>query len=92
MIELKKCDGGLCSRAVKTSVAYCCDPCFLASTRGYEIHETGPLAHTGPCDQRHAERGSYRDPWAPPSLTEEFQAWQARPHRGSPSPIRWVGK
>lgn len=73
MIELKKCDGELCQRAVKTSVAYCCDPCFLASQRHYEIHETGPLAHTLPCDQRHAERGAYCDPWAPPSASEPVQ-------------------
>lgn len=54
---LKKCDNELCWRAVKSSVAYCCDPCFLASQRHYEIHEVAPLAHTSFCDQRHAERG-----------------------------------
>lgn len=68
MIELKKCTNELCRRAVKTSVAYCCASCDRAAERGYEIHETGLLGHTEGCEIRHAERGDYRDPWAPPPL------------------------
>jgi hypothetical protein len=91
VIELKKCDNELCDRAVKTWTAYCCEACAQAHEGHYEIHEDGPLGHRPTCEERHAERGPYCDPWAPPSLPEEFQAWQARPNAGPPSQIRWVG-
>lgn len=70
MTELKKCANDLCRRAVKTSVAYCCDPCGRAAEHGYEIHETGLLGHTAGCEVRHVERGTYCDPWEPPDLSK----------------------
>ena len=71
MTELKKCTNELCDRAVKTWVAYCCEPCAQADEGHYEIHETGsPLGHTSYCETRHAERGPFRDPWALPRFDD----------------------
>lgn len=67
-VQLKKCGNSACDRQVRMSVVYCCGPCGGASLHSHEIHDKGPLAHTSTCDQRHAERGSWRDPYAPPPL------------------------
>lgn len=91
MTELKKCTNPLCDRAIKDWTAYCCEPCAQAHEGSYEIHETGPLGHRPSCEERHAERGAYRDSWAPPAMDEEFQAWRRRPNAGPSSTIRWVG-
>lgn len=91
MIEMKKCSNSLCDRAVKDWTIYCCEPCAQAHEGSYEIHEDGILGHTSGCEERHAARGAYRDPWAPPAMDEEFQVWRKRPNAGPPSTIRWVG-
>lgn len=54
LIQLKKCDNPECPRL--TSAAYCCGSCNAAHDGRYEIHESGPLAHTTTCDERHEAR------------------------------------
>lgn len=58
--DFKPCTNELCDRAVKISVAYCCEPCARADEHHYEIHESGLLGHTADCAERHAERGPIR--------------------------------
>jgi len=89
--ELKKCTNELCDRAIKTWTAYCCEACAQAHEGGYEIHEDGLLGHTPSCQDRHAERGPFRDPWGAPDMDEVLQDWNARLPSGPPSQIRWVG-
>lgn len=48
------CRNPLCERRV-TVALYCCAPCAMAHDGGYEIHETGPLAHSEGCNKRHVD-------------------------------------
>lgn len=52
--RLTPCSNALCDRV--TGAAYCCAPCAQADRERYEIHESGPLGHTGECSARHAQR------------------------------------
>lgn len=54
--QLKRCDNPACRRHIRIGICYCCASCSLAHTRGYEIHDSGPFAHSGWCDRRHKER------------------------------------
>lgn len=51
--QMKECEG--CDRM--TAADYCCPACELAHSGNYEIHETGPLAHSDLCNARHLQRG-----------------------------------
>jgi hypothetical protein len=51
--HMKECEG--CDRM--TSALYCCAACEAAHLGGYEIHETGMLAHSDLCNARHLQRG-----------------------------------
>ncbi len=57
MEQLKPCMNPACER--KTAGAdFCCGPCSQAYRDGYEIHESGPLAHSEGCNKRHALRSA----------------------------------
>src|SRR3972149_4683302 len=55
MSELKPCNNPLCNRRTSLSSLFCCAACGQAFEDHYEIHETGILAHSDGCNQRHAE-------------------------------------
>jgi hypothetical protein len=46
------CANPLCEHHVRPGLAYCCAPCAQADEGHYEIHESGPLAHTDECRKR----------------------------------------
>lgn len=58
MPELTKCGNRNCDRL--TTADYCCEACRIADEGRYEIHETGPLAHSEPCDKRNEQRQTMR--------------------------------
>lgn len=54
--RLHKCRKPDCTRLISVGCNYCCEPCAAANEMGAEIAESGFLAHTETCDQRHRER------------------------------------
>jgi hypothetical protein len=55
---LRPCKNELCDGLLAGSALYCCEPCWLADERHYEIHEDGPLGHAPEC--RGQERRNQR--------------------------------
>lgn len=53
------CENPLCDRYVPQGIQYCCAGCAAAHVGKYEIHEDGPLGHTGGCNEKYAQRGPY---------------------------------
>ena len=53
----RSCRNPLCLRKLGGGAAYCCAPCTRAHEGGYEIHESGLLAHDPRCEARVRERG-----------------------------------
>jgi hypothetical protein len=51
---LRWCKTPNCPRL--TTAEHCCGACATAREGRYEIHESGPLAHSEACDERHRRR------------------------------------
>lgn len=62
---LKTCDNPLCDRRTKQGIMYCCGSCDAAHRGQYEIHESGPLAHSPSCNDRHEQRRNKPGPQSP---------------------------
>lgn len=69
--EFNKCTKPDCFRKVKKGIAYCCNPCSYADEHKFEIHDSGPLAHTQDCNDRDTLRGTISPLDAP--LYETFK-------------------
>lgn len=78
--DLHKCETLDCVRLVSAGSAHCCTACALAAEGKYEIHESGPLGHSGWCDERAAERG----PWLTPAQVMQKLIDEAAARRGQP--------
>lgn len=69
--ELRKCANNACDRQVKPIAQYCCLACSRAHGERYELdpYTEGAhwvLCHSEGCEQRHAQRGPWREPGMPP--------------------------